>query len=461
MSARPTAPPASGAPETLTTAVQLDSTPLAKAPDMRPEIALFAPITKAEMQADGSLLIDTRITSESEDDQGEILDYAASKAAVGDWMAWANVREMHQPSAVGIAVGSASDDVTKTIDGTLRVVDPVAIAKTLAGVYKGVSVGGRRLAVATEKVGDRSVRRVTKWSMSELSLVDRPSNPDATFLLAKRAEADEAAPVADAAAPVAPVATQATAAATGGTVTILGAGQTYVLGESGPETVTPIAKAAADDAMSAAYVVDCLNRLITDEAGEPDDVAILTRARDLVVRFYASENSEVGTEADVAEQAEEETEAAQTADVIAYAAPTGDLAKVTDPSPDLMKAALAADPDFISKVASSVREQLGGIATAADVEATKVALSERLETLTGQLAQVAKRAAPGGPLRYFEQRGTPLTTDSGTSPTDAAEVLRKAAESEPDPVVAEALRKRAAVEMAKVALANPTPIEAR
>lgn len=163
---------------------------------MNDALHLFAPILKAEEQPDGSVLAHVRITSEAIDGDGEVLDYEASKAAVGDWMTWANVREMHQPSAVGTALAAVPNDDERAIDGTVRVVDPTAAMKVIAGVYKGVSVGGRRLAVATEKVADRDVRRVTKWSMAELSLVDRPSNPDARLVLAKR-DPDEEAGMAD------------------------------------------------------------------------------------------------------------------------------------------------------------------------------------------------------------------------------------------------------------------------
>lgn len=157
----------------------------------QPEIRIFAPLGKAAAQPDGTLLVPFVASTESLDDQGEIVDFEAVKKAAVDYMAWANVREMHQPSAVGVTVELTVDDALRKVSGVAHVVDPVAAAKVSAGVYKGVSLGGRKLAAAMAKVGGRSVRKITEILWNELSLVDRPSNPDAVLTLAKRSVAGE------------------------------------------------------------------------------------------------------------------------------------------------------------------------------------------------------------------------------------------------------------------------------
>src|SRR5437868_13505946 len=49
-------------------------------------------------------------STEAEDEQGEVIRRDALAAALEDYMRFANIREMHQPSAVGIAEEAAIDD---------------------------------------------------------------------------------------------------------------------------------------------------------------------------------------------------------------------------------------------------------------------------------------------------------------------------------------------------------------
>jgi hypothetical protein len=81
---------------------------------------------------------------------------------------------MHQMSAVGIAEEASVDD--KGLYVGARIVDPRAWDKVTTGVYKGFSVGGR---VKSRDPADRNV--ITGLSLTEISLVDRPANPEAVF----------------------------------------------------------------------------------------------------------------------------------------------------------------------------------------------------------------------------------------------------------------------------------------
>src|SRR5437660_93950 len=49
-------------------------------------------------------------STEAEDEQGEVIRRDALAAALEDYMRFANIRKMHQPSAVGIAEEAAIDD---------------------------------------------------------------------------------------------------------------------------------------------------------------------------------------------------------------------------------------------------------------------------------------------------------------------------------------------------------------
>ncbi|TMJ62201.1 MAG: hypothetical protein E6G82_06205 [Alphaproteobacteria bacterium] len=125
-------------------------------------------------------------STEAEDEQGEVIRRDALAAALEDYMRFANIREMHQPSAVGIAEEAAIDD--KGLYLGARIVDHDAWQKVVAGVYKGFSIGGH---VTARDPADRNI--VTGLALSEISVVDRPANPEAVFDCWKRAAADPAA----------------------------------------------------------------------------------------------------------------------------------------------------------------------------------------------------------------------------------------------------------------------------
>ncbi len=104
----------------------------------------------------------------TKDLQGEVVALDAIKAALPDYMEWANVREMHQPSAVGVTKEATIDENGLYIGA--KIVDKDAWEKVTSEVYKGFSIGGER----TEKNGDT----ITGLKLIEISLVDRPANPD-------------------------------------------------------------------------------------------------------------------------------------------------------------------------------------------------------------------------------------------------------------------------------------------
>src|SRR5712692_4562461 len=113
-------------------------------------------------------------STEAEDDQGETVSREALAAALDDYMRFANIREMHQPSAVGVAKEAAIDD--KGLYLGAKIVDGHAWQKVVEGVYKGFSIGGR---VTARDPADR--RLITALRLTEISVVDRPANPEAVF----------------------------------------------------------------------------------------------------------------------------------------------------------------------------------------------------------------------------------------------------------------------------------------
>lgn len=131
----------------------------------------YAPLAKVDAEQQ---MVWGYASTEAEDDQGEIITRDALAAALGEYMKFANIREMHQMSAVGVAEEAGVDQ--KGLYLGARIVDPRAWDKVKAGVYKGFSVGGR---VKSRDPGDHNV--ITGLSLTEISLVDRPANPEAIF----------------------------------------------------------------------------------------------------------------------------------------------------------------------------------------------------------------------------------------------------------------------------------------
>jgi HK97 family phage prohead protease len=136
---------------------------------------LYAPIAKID---EAQHMVFGYASTEALDSQGEIVKREALEAALPDYMRFANIREMHQPSAVGVATEAEMDE--RGLYLAARIVDPVAWDKVKSGVYKGFSIGG---SVVQRDTAQKHV--ITGVKLSEISLVDRPANPEAVFTMYK------------------------------------------------------------------------------------------------------------------------------------------------------------------------------------------------------------------------------------------------------------------------------------
>src|SRR5690606_6893747 len=112
------------------------------------------------------------------DSQGEIVRKEAIIRALPDYMKLGNIREMHQASAVGKAKEAVIDENGLLIRA--KIVDKNAWQKVKEGVYNGFSIGGH---VVMQKG-----REILDMVLTEISIVDRPSNPDTIFTLVKAAD---------------------------------------------------------------------------------------------------------------------------------------------------------------------------------------------------------------------------------------------------------------------------------
>lgn len=148
---------------------------------------VFAPITKSEKLADGSLLVYGKITGPDLDLDQQICDPEWLKSAVPDWFKIGNIREMHQAWAVGKALDLEADG--EDWYSTVKVVDADAIKKVDTGVYTGFSIGIKGPKIVKDAAAPNG--RITGGKIIETSLVDAPCNESAKILLAKVSKAGD------------------------------------------------------------------------------------------------------------------------------------------------------------------------------------------------------------------------------------------------------------------------------
>lgn len=130
-------------------------------------------------------------TTEAFDSQGDIVDYEASKKAFGEWRG--NIREMHDPIAIGKAIDVQFDDENKQVVVSAKISESAdgenSWIKVKEGILAGFSIGGRALEVAKETIKsgniEQTATRIKDYVLSELSLVDNPANPQAMLMMVK------------------------------------------------------------------------------------------------------------------------------------------------------------------------------------------------------------------------------------------------------------------------------------
>jgi len=139
-------------------------------------------IEKADRQADGTLMVYGKATDDSIDIDQQICDAAWLDRAMPEWFkSGGNIREQHSSIAAGVA-----KEYEQKADGhyiTTLVVEPVSVKKVETGVLKGFSIGIKSPRVVRDTKAANG--RIIDGIIVEVSLVDRPANPNAKLMLAK------------------------------------------------------------------------------------------------------------------------------------------------------------------------------------------------------------------------------------------------------------------------------------
>jgi hypothetical protein len=155
----------------------------------------FVAFTGKAKQDDGTYLVSGRISDTTLDLDQERCDAEwLGKAATAWFKDYGNVREMHQPVAVGKAKSLTGSGVNG-FDITAKVVDPGAIVKLENDIYTGFSIGikGTRYDRSEKALSIAPGGIINGGKIIEVSLVDVPANPNAKFVVAKAAEIGDVA----------------------------------------------------------------------------------------------------------------------------------------------------------------------------------------------------------------------------------------------------------------------------
>ena len=144
-------------------------------------------IEKSDKQPDGTLMVYGKATDDSVDIDQQICDAAWLDRAMPAWFrSGGNIREQHSSIAAGVA-----KEYEPKADGhyiMAHIVDPTSVKKVDAGVLRGFSIGIKSPRVVRDTKAANG--RIIDGQIVEVSLVDRPANPNCQLVLAKSVDGE-------------------------------------------------------------------------------------------------------------------------------------------------------------------------------------------------------------------------------------------------------------------------------
>ena len=143
---------------------------------------VYADILKYDDNGDGTLTVYGKATDDALDIDQQICDPVWLDKAMPDWFrTGGNIREQHSNIAAGVA-----QEYESKADGhyiSALVVDPVSVLKVQNRVLRGFSIGIKSPRVVRDQKAANG--RIVDGQIVEVSLVDRPANPNCQLVLAK------------------------------------------------------------------------------------------------------------------------------------------------------------------------------------------------------------------------------------------------------------------------------------
>lgn len=158
---------------------------------------IFVPLTKVDEE---QRLVYGTISQELVDKADEMMDYELSKPNFEKWsndihtasggLSKGNLRVMHGLTVAGKLTEMGFNDEEKSVEVCSKVVDDNEWNKVLEGCYTGFSVGGKYGKKWKETIDGKVIQKFEAIP-NEVSLVDNPCLPSATFSLVKADGAEE------------------------------------------------------------------------------------------------------------------------------------------------------------------------------------------------------------------------------------------------------------------------------
>ena len=149
---------------------------------------VYADILKYDDNGDGTLTVYGKATDSSVDIDQQICDPAWLDTAMPVWFkSGGNIREQHSNIAAGVA-----KEYESKADGhyiSALVVDPVSVKKVQNRVLRGFSIGIKAPRVVRDQKAANG--RIIDGQIVEISLVDRPANPNCQLVLAKSVDGEK------------------------------------------------------------------------------------------------------------------------------------------------------------------------------------------------------------------------------------------------------------------------------
>ena len=147
----------------------------------------FFEIVKSDRREDGTMMVYGKATDDSLDIDQQICDPTWLDRAMPEWFkSGGNIREQHSNIAAGVA-----KEYEKKTDGHYihaLVVDPISVKKVETGVLKGFSIGIKAPRIVRDEKAANG--RIIDGQIVEVSIVDRPANPNCQLVLAKSVEGE-------------------------------------------------------------------------------------------------------------------------------------------------------------------------------------------------------------------------------------------------------------------------------
>ena len=367
-------------------------------------VRLSMPLTKVD---EGRRIVSGFASLDNLDKQDDIVTTEASMEAFAKFRG--NIREMHQPSAVGKMISFKEekyfDPETKKFYKGVFVSAYIskgaqdAWEKVLDGTYTGFSIGGRmnKWDDAYDEKSDKPIRIIKEYDLVELSLVDSPANQFANIMSVEKVDGVNTITGSSADLVVENVFWDAES----GIVTI-SENETEMSPVSGEEmkNIGFVEKNDSEKTTMIKFLVDSAKGIRTIKIAKEDNP--MTEETTAVVEAPEAAAAEVVNEVEVAPEAPAEAVAkslevteevvAEKSDAVVEEGSAPSIEEVTEKSDEAIVEVATATAEVakaVSEIQNSVTNALSDLAaTVKSMQANVDAITKSLESVTNEVKEV-------------------------------------------------------------------------